>query len=70
MTTTTMTATEKTVRYTVRKWDLTVDNNNRILGCYLEDGSVATIADLCEILDTHKVIGLVSFLADNARIHG
>lgn len=50
--------------------NITVDHADRVIGCYLEDGSIATVADLREIAETRGTKALAAILADSIAIHG
>lgn len=63
-------ADHKAVDIALKLWDFTVDHADRIPGCYLEDGSVATLTDLRHYVHNHGPKALVALLADNAAIHG
>lgn len=65
-----MTSTEKTVRYSLKINGYTVDHADRIPGLYLDNGCIATITDLVDVLDAQGVKGLIALLNDSALIHG
>lgn len=68
--TTTHTTNPAAVRLLLKAAGLSVDSKDRVRGIYLEDGIIATVADLVAIHQQGGNAALVAVIADNARIHG
>ena len=68
--TTTHTTNPAAVRFLLKTAGLTVDSKDRVRGIYLEDGIVATVADLVAIHQQGGNEALVSLIAESTAIHG
>lgn len=68
--TTTHTTNSAAVRFLLKTAGITVDSKDRVRGIFLEDGIIATVADLVAIHQQGGNAALVAAIADSAAIHG